>query len=207
LRIYGNEFNGFIRLTSAFTIVGGTTEGALGISTVILLIKPLENRDFITANEIYSTAKTRYHRGMITKTVLILLIAILYPLEIMIGPSILNGDSQPVFNMALTFEGTNFLNIPFYQLAIIVLFFGFKNVFTSGIFGVYENIIQADQQNGVRRVIILFCDVLIYGLIFGLLAIRIDDVPLNPLAPFSILLLYGFLRGALIMLYVKRNYS
>jgi len=207
LRTYGTEFNGFIRLASAFSIVGGTTEGALGVSTVILLIKPLANRDFITANEIYSTAKTRYRKGILTKIILLSLIAVLYPLEIMIAPSLLNGQEKPVFEMALFLDGQNFLNIPLYQLIIIVFFFGIKNIISSSVFGVYENIIQADQQNGLRRVIILFSDVLIYGIIFALLNIRINDDPLNPTIVFSILLLYALVRGAFIMLYVKRNYK
>jgi len=207
LRTYGTEFNGFIRLTSAFSIVGGTTEGALGVSTVILLIKPLANRDFITANEIYSTAKTRYRKGILTKFILLTLIAFLYPLEIMIAPTLLNGQAKPIFEMGLFSDGHNFLNIPFYQLIIIVFFFGIKNIISSSVFGVYENVIQADQQNGLRRVIILFSDVLIYGIIFALLHIRIGDEPLNPTIVFSILLLYALVRGAFIMLYVKRNYK
>jgi hypothetical protein len=89
---------------------------------------------------------------------------------------------------------------------IIITFFGVKNLVTSGVFGVYENLIQADQQNGMRRVIILFTDVLIYGFLFALLNVRVNDIPLNPLICFSVLIIYGFVRGFLVMLYVKRNY-
>lgn len=80
MKAYGTEFNGFIRLSAALTTVGGTTEGALGVSTVVLLMKPLQNNDFITANEIFSTSKKRYSNGMITNTVIIVLLSVLYPL-------------------------------------------------------------------------------------------------------------------------------
>jgi len=210
LRTYGTEFNGFIRLTSALTIIGGTTEGALGVSTVILLIKPLADRDFITANEIFSTAKTRYRKTMVIKGILILLIAVLYPLEIMIGPNLLNKGDGLVTEMPLSVQRGDtteqFGSISFWELMIIITFFGVKNLVTSGVFGVYENLIQADQQNGMRRVIILFTDVLIYGFLFALLNVRVNDIPLNPLICFSVLIIYGFVRGFLVMLYVKRNY-
>ncbi|MCL8213702.1 hypothetical protein LD119_00635 [Mesoplasma sp. JKS002660] len=208
LKAYGTEFNGFIRLSAALTTVGGTTEGALGVSTVVLLMKPLQNNDFITANEIFSTSKKRYSNGMITNTVIIVLLSVLYPLWIVISPVLVKGSGEINFSMVLTQGKVQFMTVPFFELIFIFLFFGVKNIISAGFFGAYENIIQADQQNGTRRVIILFTDLVIYGVLFYLLNITTKgDLPINPIFPFMILLGYGPLRGLLIMIYVKRNYE
>ncbi|ATG97612.1 hypothetical protein [Mesoplasma lactucae] len=213
LNAYGTEFNGFIRVSAALSTLGGSTEGALGVSTVVLMIKPLQNNDFITTNEIFSTAKKRYRAGMISNTIVIALLAVLYPLEIVVSPTLLKNAESIQWDVALKpFTDSNNVQTtsvaPFYQLVLIFLCFGIKNIITAGCFGAYENVIQADQQNGSRRLIILFTDLVIYGTLFYLLNLtKANGGPIDPLYPFLILIAYGPLRGLLIMIYVKRNYD
>ncbi|ARU92237.1 hypothetical protein SCLARK_001792 [Spiroplasma clarkii] len=57
LSTFGSQFNGFIRLVSSFSMIIMTADAALGVATTILLVKPIVQNDWITANEIYSTAK------------------------------------------------------------------------------------------------------------------------------------------------------
>ncbi|WP_027063597.1 hypothetical protein [Mesoplasma seiffertii] len=212
LNAYGTEFNGFIKITTALAVLGGTAEGAMGVSTVILLMKPIANRDYIAANEIYSTAKQKYHNNVTRGIVIIGLISILYPLEVVIFPSIVNGQKIPPFSEWGIQAGTNAdgtVNlIKFWHMSLIILIFGFKQVVTMGFFGVYENILQADQKNGVRRIIILFADVVVYGSLFALLNVSITKTEnISPLIPFLFLLAYPFIRGWLIKIYIKRYYK
>ncbi|AUF83808.1 hypothetical protein CXP39_03380 [Mesoplasma syrphidae] len=212
LNAYGTEFNGFIKITTALAVLGGTAEGAMGISTVILLMKPIANHDYIAANEIYSTAKQKYHNNVTRGIIIIGLISILYPLEVVIFPYIVNGQKIPPFSEWGIQAGTNTdgtVNfIQFWHMSLIILIFGFKQVVTMGFFGVYENILQADQKNGVRRIIILFADVVVYGSLFALLNVSITRTEnISPIIPFLFLLAYPFIRGWMIKIYIKRYYS
>lgn len=206
LNAYGTEFNGFIRIASALALLGGTTEGALGVTTVVMLMKPMANNDWIEANEIFSTARKKYHQSILSGAVLIILIAILYPIELAVAPAVLNGDGVIKWGIQLT-QGTNISIVPVWQLVGIILVLGSKEVISAGFFGIYENVLMADQKNMVRKTIVLLADTIVYGLLFFLMNLTIDGgKTIAPIIPFLVLVIYAPIRGYALKLYVRRFY-
>ncbi|ALD66022.1 hypothetical protein [Spiroplasma cantharicola] len=200
LEKFGTEFNGFVRLVTSFSAIIATAEGALGIAASILLVKPLVNNDWISANEIYSTAKKSFRRSAIVGLVLVTVTALAYPLYAGV-----NAQDSSIFDpnswksIGLTLNDGQFA--AYWQLMIIALIFGSKNFVSAYWFSVYETIIIADNKNVIRRITILFTDILVNGLTFYLLAIA-----QNPIIAFIPILLYSPVKGLLIYLYVKRKY-
>jgi hypothetical protein len=203
LQRYGTEFNGFIRLISSLSSIFATADGTLGIATVLLLINPMMKGDWISANEIYSTAKKNYKKGAWVSLILISAIAVLYPLFVSVGG--LNGlfDASEWQNVGLNINGTSpDAFVQYWKLILITVACGFKNFTTAFFFGVYENLIAADNRNVIRRIAILFTDTFIYGIFLGLLMIENID----PILPFLIVLCYSPVKGFLCFLYAKRKY-
>ncbi|AGY41676.1 putative transmembrane protein [Mesoplasma florum W37] len=208
LSAYGTEFNGFVRISMSIAIIGGTCEGALGITTVILMAKPIMEKDWITANESFSTAKRKYRNKLWRGLIFVTLISILYPLEIALAPHFLQGDpittsiTGPIIK-----DGMDPITIHLWELGFVCFFFGFKQVVSSSIFGIYENVLEADKQNYLRRAIILFTDVIVYMLIISLLSyINFKGIHISPVLVFLPIVIYPFIRGFMIMVYVKRKY-
>ncbi|ATZ18255.1 hypothetical protein [Mesoplasma melaleucae] len=208
LSAYGTEFNGFVRISMSIAIIGGTCEGALGITTVILMSKPIMEKDWISANEAFSTAKRKYRNKLWRGLILVTLVSILYPLEIALAPYFLQNESiitsltGPVIK-----EGVEPIVIHLWELGLVCFFFGFKQIVNSSIFGIYENVLEADKQNYLRRAIILFTDVVIYMTIIILLNfINYRGIQLSPVLVFMPIIIYPFIRGFMIMWYVKRKY-
>ncbi|QHX36362.1 hypothetical protein [Spiroplasma sp. BIUS-1] len=202
LEKFGTEFNGYVRLVTSFSAIIATAEGALGIAASILLVKPLVNNDWISANEIYSTTKKSFKKSALLGLVLVSLTAIGYPLYAGIssgGGSIFNPSSwNDIFiNLSGKTEG----RAEYWMLMLVALIFGTKNFVSAYWFSVYETIIIADNKNVIRRMTILFTDVLVSGLTFFLLA-KVN----NPIVPFIPTILYSPIKGLLIYMYVKKKY-
>ncbi|ATZ21806.1 hypothetical protein [Mesoplasma tabanidae] len=208
LSAYGTEFNGFVRISMSVAIIGGTCEGALGITTVILMAKPIMEKDWITANESFSTAKRKYRNKLWRGLLFVTLISILYPLEIALAPHFLQGDQiTTIITGPIIKPGIEPITIHLWELGFVCFFFGFKQVVSSSIFGIYENVLEADKQNYLRRAIILFTDVLVYMLIISLLSwINFKGIHISPVLVFLPITVYPFIRGFMIMVYVKRKY-
>ncbi|ASZ09330.1 hypothetical protein CK556_03170 [Mesoplasma chauliocola] len=203
LSAYGTEFNGFVRISMSMAIIGGTCEGALGITTVILMAKPIMEKDWISANEIFSTSKRNYRNKLWRGLFLVTLVSILYPLEIALAPHFLQGEEIVT---SLT-SPNGLMSIHLWEMGLVCFFFGFKQVVSSSIFGIYENVLEADKQNYLRRAIILFTDVLIYTIIITLLNIvNYRESTISPVVVFLPIIVYPFIRGFMIMWYVKRKY-
>lgn len=208
LQAYGTSFSGFMRLTMTLVLIGGSVEGALGISTIVLLAKPLADGDWIAANEIISTTIKRYRRGLVSAVVLVTLIAIIYPLQIALWPKILGAQDKIVWGLEVYDpRSSKLILITIWELIGIVLIFGVKQIFSSHIFGIYDNIVMADFQTTIQKIVILFTDVLVYGLFLLILSQDLNGQHfLHPIIPFSILLAYAPIRGMMLKLYVRRYY-
>ncbi|PPE04161.1 hypothetical protein [Williamsoniiplasma lucivorax] len=210
LKAYGSSVNGFIRISTSLSLAAATAEGALGISTVILLMRPMANSDWISANEIISTAKTKYRKSIMTGVLVIALISLLYPLEMAVVPSILNGTPVGIPEIIATAPQVpgGIVKIQIWEMLGIIWILGFKQIVTGSCFGIYENIIMADQKAGMKKIIILFADIVVYGALFLILNRAIDSHEfIHPIIPFLVLLMYGPIRGFMMKFYVKRYYT
>lgn len=205
---FGSQFNGFVRLVTSFSMIIMTADGALGVATVILLVKPIVQNDWITANEIYSTAKKNYRKGAIVGLILAVLSSLVYPLYagITSDGSIFSVDSWQ--NIGIVIGGTEgaatsgSLVASYWVLLAVTLTFSVKNFVSAYFFAVYENILAAENKNSIRRIIILFTDIIVYSILFALLSI--DKV--SPFIPFLSMLIYSPLKGMMVYFYVKKKY-
>ncbi|AVP49445.1 hypothetical protein [Williamsoniiplasma luminosum] len=211
LKAYGSSVNGFIRISTALSLAVGSTEGALGIATVVLLMKPMANSDWITANEIISTSKTKYRQSIWIGIVIITAISFLYPLEMAVLPSLMNGTPIEMPEIiAISQQGGKAISVPIsvWEMVGIIFILGFKQLVSTCFFGIYENIIMADQKSGTKKIIILFTDILVYGAFFLILNKAIDSQEfIHPIIPLIVLIVYGPIRGFMMKLYVKRYYT
>ncbi|ARU92236.1 hypothetical protein SCLARK_001791 [Spiroplasma clarkii] len=91
----------------------------------------------------------------------------------------------------------------YWVLLGITLTFSLKNFFTAYFFAVYENILAAENKNTVRRIVILFTDIIVYSIMFILLGVT----NVNPVIPFLSMFIYGPLKGLMIYFYVKKKMS
>ncbi|EOA07382.1 Hypothetical protein, predicted transmembrane protein [Mycoplasma yeatsii 13926] len=206
LKTFGPEINGYIRISMSLSLIAGSAEGSLAIATIVMLMRPISEGDWISANEVFSTAKRKYNNNIITGFTLVLLLSILYPLEIALAPAIINNKPAN-WSLNFTSPSGNATSLNFWELSLIFFIFGFKQTLSTGLFGVYENILRADQRNGSRRLAILFSDILVFGLFFiGLNSYLTIRDNYSPVYIFLIFLLYPFVRGFLIKQYVKIKY-
>lgn len=190
IRNYGSQFNGFIK--NSITIVSflGTVEGGLGAVTVIFLLKPLIQKDWIKANEIVNIAKYQYKLSGYIGIVLLIIISFSYSIYIYLFEnnfSILLNKKRIIY--------------PLWKMIFIVFIIGSKNIITLFWTASYENLMQSDQNNHLRRLILMICDLISYSIIFYLISITID-----PIFVFLIFLFYSIIKGILIYLFVKFHY-
>ncbi|AGM25278.1 hypothetical protein [Spiroplasma chrysopicola] len=187
---YGSQFNGFVKNTIAIVAFLGSVEGALGSLTVIFLLKPLLQKDYIRANEILNTTKHQYR------------IAGIIGIFLLLGISLAYSSYTYIFekDFLVTVNGVS-EKYALWKMMIIVVLIGSKNLI--GLFwtACYENLMQADQNNHIRRLVMMICDLVAYSIIFYAISVTID-----PLFIFLIFLMYSLMKGVLVYLFVKLNY-
>ncbi len=191
---YGTSFAGFSRFTVAFLAFFGSSEGSLGIVTVLFLIKPIMEKDYQRVNEILFTAKKQYLKLFIYCIIAItgiLLIFILYFYILHLGSSI------TVLNPNTSTSSV----LPIWGMAIIIFSFAFKNLLSYTWTSVYENLLQSDQNNYINRLILLISDLIIYSVLFFLM-----NKGYLPELIFMIFIFYSLLKSCLIQIYVKIKY-
>ncbi|AOG60072.1 hypothetical protein SHELI_v1c01170 [Spiroplasma helicoides] len=201
LQKFGTHFNGYVRLVSSFSMLISTAESSLGVAATILMVRPIVQNDWITANEIYSTSKKLYRKASITELILVFSLCLLYPVYAGV-----TGDGGSVFDsnswsrIGIELADTQFVS--YWTLIVIAFSYSLKNFIGNYWFNSYECVVAADNKNTVRKVIILFTDVVIYMLMFLLLSFE----SLPAYAPFLVILAYSPIKGSLIAVYVKRKY-
>ncbi|QHX36143.1 hypothetical protein STIUS_v1c05890 [Spiroplasma sp. TIUS-1] len=206
LKNFGSEFNGYVRITMLFAALIATADSGIGIVTMILLVKPMQKGDWISANEIYSASKRMYRKSAISSLVIAVAISFLYPVFIHLNlqdiGSILHKET---WQNGITLTGTSkdaFASINYFQLVFITLVFSTRNFIPTFFGAAEENVIAADQQSFSRKAIILFSEVFVYSII--LMTINIST--LSPVVTFSLFWLIGPIKLVFIWIFVKKNY-
>ncbi|WP_338954968.1 transporter [Spiroplasma endosymbiont of Polydrusus cervinus] len=190
IRSYGSQLNGFVKNSVAIVSFLGTVEGGLGAITVIFLVKPLLQKDWIKANEMVNTAKHQYKVSGYVGIILLIAIAVGYSAYIYLFEN----------NFSILWNDET-ISYPLWKMILIVLIIGLKNLITLFWTAAYENLMQADQNNHLRRLILMICDLITYSVIFYLIAIAVD-----PVFVFLIFLVYSVMKGSLIYLFIKLHY-
>ncbi|WP_338983274.1 hypothetical protein [Spiroplasma endosymbiont of Othius punctulatus] len=204
LNNFGSEFNGYIRVTMMFAALIATAESGIGVVTMILLVKPMQKGDWISANEIYSAAKRLYRKSAISSLVIAVAISFLYPVFIHFSMSDIGAifDKETWENGIILTGQTTFDSINYLQLVLITLVFSTRNFIPTFFGAAEENIIAADQQSYSRKAIILFSEVLVYSIILSI----INITTLSPIVTFSLFWLIGPIKLAFIWIFIKKNY-
>ncbi len=190
IRSYGSQLNGFVKNSIAIVSFLGTVEGGLGAITVIFLMKPLLQKDWIKANEMVNTAKHQYKISGIVGVILLAAIAIGYSAYIYLFED----------NFTILWNDQT-ISYPLWKMVLIVLIIGSKNLIALFWTACYENLMQADQNNHMRRLILMICDLISYSFIFYLISRTVD-----PIFVFLIFLGYSIMKGSLIYIFVKFHY-
>ncbi len=186
---YGTQFNGFTRLSTSILAFIGSSDDGLGIMMVLFLLKPLANKDYYRTNDILFTAKKEYQKKFFQTLVIIAVILLLF----MIYFSFIAKNS-------ITINGQSSLSL----IGIIVIFLSIasKNLFSLLFVAPYENLLRADQNNYVNRLVYLITDLLFYSLLFYLIILNE-----NPIYVFLIFVFYSVVKSILIRVYVKIKYT
>lgn len=191
LHNYGTQFNGFIKISIALLSFLGGVEGGLGSMAVVVLTKSLLQKDWYKANEILYTIKYQYKIGGLIDLLSLFLISIIYSCYIVYTEN----------NFHFLQNNKENIIFPFWKIWIIILTIGTKNLFSLFWSAHYENLIQADQNNYIRRLILIICDLIIYSIIFYLIFLNID-----PIYIFLDFWFYSIIKSTLIIIYVKQYY-
>ncbi len=191
---YGTEFSGFTRLTTTLLAFVGSTDGGIGIMTVLFLINPVLNNDYFRINDILKTAKKSYQKTFFVTLILIILIAA----GMIIYYTFLKKEHIP-YIISATDSYSNYLSV--WEMLIIIFSISAKNLISLFWSAPYENLLQADQNNYINRLIVLITDLLFYSLLFYLITVFN-----NPTYVFLIFILYSLFKSVLIRIYVKIKY-
>ncbi len=156
--------------------------------TVVYLIKPLLNKDWIKTNEIVNTAKRQNMIFGFWTMGLLFILAIAFALyETRGGGATHTLENGSVANFGLVFGIFIFVGIRW----LPILFFS----------AAYENLLQASNQNYFANLAKLAAEILVYMFIIGLLVLKV-----YPLVPFLIFFLAACIRSYLVVFYVKRHF-
>ncbi|WP_342268972.1 hypothetical protein [Spiroplasma endosymbiont of Aspidapion aeneum] len=203
LKKYGSAFNGFVRLTSTFSFFLSTADSALGVATTLLLVTPINKKDWITANELYSTAKKNYRKGAFLWILISVLVSVSYCLFISFQSAqqgYSHGLNIKLADLKLT--GTyNKTSISIYYLVFISLIYSFRNILLSLFFNVYENILSAVNKGGIVKIAILISELTCFIIMLSML--NMNNVPI--IVVFMPIFMIGIIRGFLVYFYARRE--
>lgn len=187
---YGAQINGLIRVIISFLTYLTLTEGGLALITIFSLYRPLQNGDHETVNDIINTTRKNYqHSG---KIYLIILVS---------AGFLLGLSSQYAPNLGLS------MNISFWQIALIIISLGSRELTFFYFSGAYQNLIQADQKGYLNRLIFIFSEIIMYILIITLMVIRKpNNEPISMYIPFFAYFICGLLKVLVTYLVVKIEY-
>lgn len=187
---YGAQINGLIRVIISFLTYLSLTEGGLGLITIFSLYRPLQNDDYETVNDIINTTRKNYqHSG---KIYLIILVS---------AGFLLGLSSQYLPSLGLK------MDIAFWQIALIIISLGSRELIFFYFSGAYQNLIQADQKGYLNRLIFIFSEIIMYILIITLMVIRKpDNEPIDMYIPFFAYFICGLLKVFVTYLVVKIEY-
>ena len=82
LKYYGSEINGLVTSIVQFISYFNLVEAGLGSAAVYALYKPLSTKNKEKISEVVSTAKSFYYKSGILFTILVTILALLYPVFI-----------------------------------------------------------------------------------------------------------------------------
>lgn len=187
---YGAQINGLIRVIISFLTYLTLTEGGLALITIFSLYRPLQNGDHETVNDIINTTRKNYqHSG---KIYLIILVS---------AGFLLGLSSQYAPNLGLS------MNISFWQIALIIISLGSRELTFFYFSGAYQNLIQADQKGYLNRLIFIFSEIIMYIIIITLMVIRKpNNEPISMYIPFFAYFICGLLKVLVTYLVVKIEY-
>lgn len=186
---YGDKINGLIRVIISFLTYLSLTDGGLGLITIFSLYRPLQNHDYETVNDIINTTRKNYqHSGKIYLMILVII-------AFFIGFASTQWPSLGLH-----------MDIEFWQVALIIISLGSREIIFFYFSGAYQNLIQADQRGYLNRLIFIFSEIIMYILIITLLVIRPHNEPLAMYIPFLAYFVCGVLKAFVTFVVIKIEY-
>lgn len=183
---YEDQFVGLIRVIISFLAYLSLAEGGLGLITMFSLYRPLQNGDYDTVNDIVNTTRKNYqHTGKIYFAI-VLGIAFLVALVKGLAPNLIG------FN----------IDIPYWELAIVILCLASKELIYFYFVGAYQNLIQSDQKGYLNRLVFIFSEVIMYILLISLFLV--PNIPF--FVPFLAYFICGIIKAVVTYIIIKIEY-
>ncbi|WP_259704597.1 lipopolysaccharide biosynthesis protein [Weissella confusa] len=178
LGAYGSEVNGLV--SSLTQLIGyiAIVEAGLGGAAIYALYQPLSDSDYSLINRIVSTTKALYIQVGNIFSVLLLLLAIIYPLFI------------------------NIHNISFWEMALLIVALGMRSIFDFYSLAKYRTLLTAD-----NRLYIIQISLILYQILNTAIIVFLSLNNVSVLLVYWAALLPIFARTLFLNLYVKRRYT
>lgn len=201
IKFYGSKMNGLIRTIMAITSSLAIAESGLGIMAIIYLYRPLIKNDWDTTNDVINTVKDNYRKMGLLYLGLVVIIGLLASFILT-----LQTIDSPVKIEDVSHASKESIQVPFWQLWIIIISLSLKNIIAFFWVGAYENLLQADDRNYLRRIISLFTDLFVF--LFVVLAMwkQVQYQSYSPYIPFLIYIAHGIIKSIFIYIFVKIKY-
>lgn len=178
LKYYGSEINGLVSSITQFMTYFSLVEAGLAGAAVYSLYKPLAEKNSNKINEIVSLTKKFYYKSGLIFSVLVMLLAIFYPMFVTTN---------------LLSKGEIFLLIFVIGLSVVIDFFTLSK---------YRVLLTADQ-----KVYVISIASIIYYLVNTAIIVILASMKLNIILVRLIAILAVILRSIILYLYVKKNYE
>lgn len=182
---YQSQFVGLLRVIVSFLSYLSLAEGGLGLITIFSLYRPLQNGDFETVNDIINTTRKNYQHNARIYTVVIVFLAFAA------------GFLQ---TFAKRYIGLN-IDIPFWQIALIIMALASKELIYFYFSGAYQNLIQADQKGYLNRLVYIFSEIIMFII---LISMFVTGIPLY--IPFVSYFICGLLKTLFTLIIIKIEY-
>ncbi len=174
---YGSEINGLVSSITQFINYFVIVEAGLTAAAVFALYKPLAEKNQHKINEVVSTTKVFYYKTGLIFLILVVLLSIIYPFII---------------------ETVMLTHIEISLLVLTIGFIGVSDFFT---LAKYRTLLSADQKTYVVSIASIVGIVLNTVIIAVLSNLKYNILIVRIIALFSV-----FVRTAMLIYYVKKNY-
>lgn len=175
---YGSEINGLVSSIVQFISYFNIVEAGLGGAVIFSLYKPLADRNLLMVSNIVTAAKGLYYKTGMFFSVLVLMLAVIYPLMVTVI------DKSP------------------WQVALLVIILGANGVLDFFVMAKYTTLFTADQRLYVISLANCVQMIFITAIIVILARQQIDIVVLR-----AILVIVILGKACLIRWYAGRHYA
>lgn len=177
IQCYSSEINGLVSSITQFITYFNLVEAGLSSAAIYSLYKPIADNDYDEISSIVVATKKFYIKSGIAFVILVLILAILYP----------------IFITTATLSTL--------KVSILVFILGFSSALEFFSLAKYRALLSADQKTYIISLSSIVYVILNTAIIYLLAKFKVDIVVLRGIALTAVMV-----RSIILMIYVKKNY-